>query len=577
MKKLMALLLVFVMVFALAACGKTTTEENTDVAGTDDQEQVATDDQKKADPVEITAKELMKNVNARKALATSFDKTYITESILGNGSQPVNFFVPKGLATDENGEDFREVYPDGWLAFDKEASKAYWAAAKEELGFDKVTIEFLTYDGDSSKKISEFIQGQMQETLEGLTVTLNQQPFKNKLELADQGQFEFEYAGWGPDYPDPMTFLDMFVSGGGHNTAGYTSETYDDNIARTKTGDLTSDLAARWTLLQETERILVEEDAVVVPLFQRGGSGLRAPHVTGIVRHAFGGDFTYKYAETTLDTDGKKVIRLLASSDIPSMDTNKATNSVSFEMMANVLEGLVMLGENDVVEPGVASDWTMSDDGLVYTFNLRDDSVWSNGEKVTADDFVYSWRRLADPATGSQYQFMVETAQLKNYAAVMAGEMPTSELGVVALDDRTLQVTLELPVPFFLKLMTFCNFYPVNEAFVTEQGDAFGTSIETTLYNGAFVLSQWDLGYGYAMSKNPAYYGAADVKVDDITFRIIKDVAAGVNLYETGEVDRCGLSGEFVEQYIDHPHFVVTNGTSLYYLIFNINNEGMAE
>ncbi|MCK8061234.1 MULTISPECIES: ABC transporter substrate-binding protein [unclassified Fusibacter] len=575
MKKLLALLLVFVMVFGMTACGAK--EEPAPAASETENEAPVVEEDANKEPVEITAKELMKSVNARKAFATGFDKEYVTDVILGNGSLPVNFFVPEGLATDEDGNDFRAAHPDGWLGFNPEASKEYWAAAKEELGFDTVTVEFLTYDSEGSKKISEFIQGQLQDNLEGLTVVLNQQPFKNKLELSDQGKFEFEFAGWGPDYPDPMTFLDMFVTGGGHNSAGYSSATYDENIARTKTGDLTTDLAARWTLLQETERILVEEDAVVVPLYQRGGSGLRAPHVTGIIKHAFGGDYTYKYATTTLETDGKKIIRLLGGSDIPSMDTNKATNAVSFEMMANVLEGLVMLGDGDVAEPGVASDWTMNADGTEYIFNLRDDSVWSNGTPVTAKDFVYSWRRLADPATGSQYQFMVETAQLKNYAAVMAGEMPTTELGVEALDDYTLKVTLELPVPYFVKLMTFPNFYPVNQAFVEGLGEAFGTSIETTLYNGAFVLSQWDIGYGYAMAKNPAYYGADDVQIDGVTFRIIKDTAAGVNLYETGEVDRCGLSGEFVEQYIDHPHFVVTKGTALFYLIFNINNEGLGE
>jgi oligopeptide transport system substrate-binding protein len=435
----------------------------------------------------------------------------------------------------------------------------------------------LTYDSEGSKKISEFIQGQLQDNLEGLSVVLNQQPFKNKLELSDQGKFEFEYAGWGPDYPDPMTFLDMFVTGGGHNTAGYSNATYDENIARTKTGDLTNDLKARWKLLQETERILVEEDAVIVPLLQSGGSSLRSPQVTGILNHAFGGDATFRDAETTLETDGKKIIRLLDGSDIPTMDTNKATNSVSFNTMASVLEGLVYLGEDDIVIPGVALDWTTNADGTEYIFNLRNDSVWSNGEKVTAHDFVYSWRRLADPATGSQYQFMVETAQLKNYAAVMAGEIPSSELGVEAVDDYTLKVTLEIPVPYFIKLMTFPNFYPVNEAFVAQMGETFGTSIETTLFNGPFVISQWDIGYGYAYAKNLDYYNADSIKIDGVTFRIIKDTAAGVNLYETGEVDRCGLSGEFVEQFIDHPHFYVKKGSALYYLIFNIDNQGMGE
>jgi oligopeptide transport system substrate-binding protein len=578
MKRLMAVLLVVVLVFGLAACQKTqdpvegsSAIEASDGDGEGDEN---------TDPQEvrtITAKELMKNANARKAMALAFDKSYIADVILNNGSIAANYFVPAGLAKDDNGVDFRAKYEDGFLNFSPEEASKYWQMAKDELNFDTVEVEFLTYDSEVSKKISEFIQGQLHENLEGISVVLNQQPFKNKLELSDAGEFEFEYAGWGPDYPDPMTFLDLFLTGAGHNTAGYSSEAFDDAVLRSKVGDLAGKPQERWEALQEAERLLVEEDAVVVPIFQRGTSSLQSPVISGVISHAFGGDFTYKYAQTTLETDGKRIYRLLDTSDIPSMDTNKATNSVSFEVMANVLEGLVMLGENDVPELGVASSYEMSEDGLVYTFNLREDAVWSNGEKVTAHDFVYSWRRLADPNTASQYQSMTETAQLKNYAAVMAGELPTTELGVVALDDYTLQATLEIPVPFFIKLMTFPNFYPVNEAFVTEVGDAFGTSVETTLYNGPFELTNWEIGYGYAFMKNDMYHSADSVMLDGVTYRIIKDTAAGVNLYDTGDVDRAGLSGEFVEQYIDHPHFVVDSDVTLFYLIFNINNTGMTE
>jgi oligopeptide transport system substrate-binding protein len=572
MKKLFALLLVFVLVVGmLAGCApkeEAPAEEPTTEAP-------ATEEPATEEPVEITAKELMKSVNARKAMALAIDKSYVTDVILANGSIPADYFVPSGLASDENGDDFRAAYPDGWLHYNVEEAQSYWAKAKEELGFDTVAIEFLTYDSETSKKISEFIQGQLQDTLEGLSVTLNQQPFKNKLDLAAQGEYEIQFAGWGPDYPDPMTFMDMWVTGGGHNDAGYSSPVFDENIQRTKSGDLTADLAARWALLQETEELLINQDAVLVPMYQRAGAVLRQPYVTGIVKHGFGGDYTYKYADTTLLTEGKKIIRLLDSSDIPSMDTNKATDSVSFELMSNVLEGLFSLGENDVVEMGVAKEFTVSEDGLTYTFMLREDAVWSNGTPVTAHDFVYSWRRLVDPATGSQYAFMGETAALANAAAIAAGEADVDTLGVEATDDYTLVATLDVPVPFFTKLLTFPNFYPVNQAFVESlEADTFGTTIDTTLFNGPFVLSQWELGYGQAMAKNDMYWNADVVMIDGVTYRIVKDAAAGINLYETGEVDRAGLSGEFVEQYIDDPNYYEVTDTVLFYLVFNINNTG---
>lgn len=574
MKKLFALLLVFVLVVgALAGCSPAPAEETPEEPTTETPAEPATEEP--TGPVEITAKELMKSVNARKAMALAIDKSYVTDVILANGSIPADYFVPVGLASDENGDDFRSAYPDGWLHHDVDMAKDYWAKAKEELGFDVVAIEFLTYDSETSKKISEFIQGQLQDTLEGLSVTLNQQPFKNKLDLAAKGEYEIQFAGWGPDYPDPMTFMDMWVTGGGHNDAGYSNPVFDENIQRTKSGDLTSDPAGRWALLQETEELLINQDAVLVPMYQRAGAVLRQPYVTGIHKHAFGGDYTYKYADTTLMTDGKKVIRVLDGSDIPSMDTNKATDSVSFEMMSNVLEGLFSLGENDVVEYGVAESYEVSEDGLTYTFKLREDAVWSNGDPVTAHDFVYSWRRLVDPATGSQYAFMGETAALQNAAAIMNAEAEVDTLGVEATDDYTLVAKLDVPVPFFTKLLTFPNFYPVNQAFVESlDADTFGTTIETTLYNGPFKLNSWELGYQFGFEKNDMYWNADVVNIDAVTYRIVKDAAAGINLYETGEVDRAGLSGEFVEQYIDDPNYYEITDTVLFYLVFNINNTG---
>lgn len=572
------LAMIFALVLPLVACGQnstgtalssepTTAESNSEAVTT-----TSTTATK-----EIAAKELMKSVNARKAIAHAFDKSYITEMILGDGSVPADFFVPANIAVLADGTDFRDKYPDGWNHFDKAKALEYWEAAKAELDFSGVNIEFLTYDSEGSKKISEFIQGQLQDTLPGLTVVLNQQPFKNKLELANNGEFELEFAGWGPDYPDSLTYLDMWLSGGGHNTAGYSNPTYDDNITRAKTGDLTADLIQRNDVLQETEKILLEDDCVLIPLYQRGDSFLENPEVTGIVHHYFGSAYTYMDATTTVETDGKHIIRLTDTADIPTMDTNKATSSLSFNLMGNVLEGLVGLGEGDVVQPAGALSWETSDDRTEYVFHLNPDAKWSNGDSVTAHDYVYSWRRLADPETGSQYQFMIETAQLKNYQKVMAGEMPTTDLGVEAVDDYTLKVTLDIEVPYFEKLMFFPNFYPVNQKFVESVGDSFGTSVETTLYNGPYVLDTWDIGYGYSIAKNPTYYNTASVKNDGVTWRIVKDAATGVNLYETKEVDKCRLSAEFVEQYIDHPHFGTWKGAGIYYLIFNIDNQGAGQ
>lgn len=569
MKKFLTLGLVILLVFSMIGCSP---NEAVEEATSDDVNNETETIVESGDPVEITSDELLTNLNARKAFAMAFDKAYITDIILANGSNPVDFIVPKNLATDENGDDFRAAYPDGFIHYDVALAKDHWNMAKEELGFDTVTVEFLTYDSETSKKISEFIQGQLQENLEGLNVVINQQPFKNKLQLAVDGEFDIEFAGWSPDYPDPMTFLDMWVTGGGHNSAGYNSPIYDENIMNAKNGEISSNYPERWALLQETEKTLLLDDAAIIPLYQKGIAYLEQSYISGIQKHAFGGDYTYKYADTDNLTNDKKELRLATSSDIPSMDTNKATDSVSFEVMSNVLEGLYSLGENDVPEPGVAKSHEVSEDGLTYTFKLREDSVWSNGTPVTAHDFVYSWKRLVNPETASEYAYMAETAALKNAATIMKGEMDVNELGVKALDDYTLEVQLEVPLPYFIKLMTFGNFYPVNEAFVSEMGDTFGTTIDTTIYNGPFKLTDWELGYAFGFEKNEAYWNADIVNLDRVSYRIIKDTAASINLYETGEIDRTGLSGEFVEQFIDDLNYNEAPDTSLFYIVLNIGN-----
>ncbi len=122
--------------------------------------------------------------------------------------------------------------------------------------------------------------------------------------------------------------------------------------------------------------------------------------------------------------------------------------------------------------------------------------------------------------------------------------------------------------------MSFPNFYPINKKFVDEKGEDFGTSIENLLFCGAYVVDNIETGYGYSIAKNPDYYDAENVKNDGVTFRIVKDVAAGVNLYETNETDRCGLNSEYVEQYQDRPDFKEYPGSAVFYLVLNVGNDG---
>jgi oligopeptide transport system substrate-binding protein len=254
MKKILSLLLVLAMATSLlAACGggaPSETETNEPAAETPAKEEAAKEETPAAEAVDGDPIEIMKNVNARKAIAMAFDKVFITDEILGNGSLPVDYFVPKGLASDPDGNDFRSAYPDGWNSFDPAMAADYWAKAQEEVGFDTVTIELLNYDSESSRKIGEHIKAQLEANLAGLTVTINAQPFENKLALSADGEYQLNFAGWGPDYPDPLTFLDMWVTGGGFNEIGFHNEDYDNLVNASKNGDLVTKPFERWEAMQ---------------------------------------------------------------------------------------------------------------------------------------------------------------------------------------------------------------------------------------------------------------------------------------------------------------------------------------
>ena len=160
--------------------------------------------------------------------------------------------------------------------------------------------------------------------------------------------------------------------------------------------------------------------------------------------------------------------------------------------------------------PAIAETYDISEDGKTYTFHLRD-AKWSNGDAVTAADFVFGWHRAVDPATASEYSYMLsDIGQVVNAAEIIAGEKPVTDLGVTAVDDKTLEVQLNVPVSYFLSLMYFPTFYPVNEAFYNTCADTFGTSPDTVLSNGAFILTDYQpAATAFELAKNPDYYDAA--------------------------------------------------------------------
>ena len=260
-------------------------------------------------------------------------------------------------------------------------------------------------------------------------------------------------------------------------------------------------------------------------------------------------------------------------SNIPDgLDPSVTNNSFAQYVLINCFEGLVTYDSTGTLVPGNAESWDISDDGLTYTFHLRD-AKWSNGDAVTAADFVFGWQRAVDPANASEYSYMLsDIGQVVNAAEIIAGEKPVTDLGVTAVDDKTLEVQLNVPVSYFLSLMYFPTFYPVNEAFFNTCKDTFGTSPDTVLSNGAFKLTDYQpAATAFTLEKNPDYYDAAKVALDGLAYQVIKDSQQALMSYQTGALDMTLLNGEQVDQVKDDPEFTSVGAGYLWYISPNID------
>ena len=261
--------------------------------------------------------------------------------------------------------------------------------------------------------------------------------------------------------------------------------------------------------------------------------------------------------------------------EVASMDPQIATDGTSFEVIADTTDGLCELDADGKPVPALAESVDKSADGLTLTYHLRD-AKWSNGTPVTAKDFVFAWRRAVNPVTASEYAFIVGIAGIKNADAVSSGEKPIEELGVTEVDDKTLKVELDVPVPFFESLMAFPTFYPVNEEFFTKCGDQYASTPDTLLSNGPFKITAYEpAATTITLEKNPDYWDAGKVKLDGINYQVIKDSQQAMLAYQNGDLDLVTLSGEQVEQFQADPEFKNIMAGYLWYMSPNTKVAGL--
>ncbi|MFE9079195.1 peptide ABC transporter substrate-binding protein [Bacillus mobilis] len=275
------------------------------------------------------------------------------------------------------------------------------------------------------------------------------------------------------------------------------------------------------------------------------------------------------------DTEAKKqVLNVTVSEEIPSLDTAKTMDGTSAHVMQNIFEGLYVLDDQDQPIPSVAKSFKRSEDGKKYTFDLRKDAKWSNGDSVTANDFMFAWKRAINPETASQYAYML--FHVKNAKEINKGTMALDNLGVKAINDYKLEVELEQPIPYFLQLLALPIYLPQHESFLKEQGKNYALEPSNLIYNGPFVLEKWKHEQEFQLKKNATYWDQKKVKLDEINFQIVKDTMTAVNLYEAGNLDRVPINSQFVDKYKGNKELHMSSEPGMAMLRFNEKNNALA-
>ena len=535
MKQSKLLLLVFLLCLSLcifAACAQE--ETPADDPGTEEGSSEASG--------EFTVEELLQNKDFRLALNYALDREeYVAVASSGLYYPGTRFVLPlvAGAETTYAEEYPMDVYQS---TADLELAQQHLTAAMETLGISdpsEITIKIKISDDEGNRPIAENCQDQWNRNL-GINVEIETVTYRAMLDDRVAGNFELIYAGWMPDYDDPYTYLSYFVSTNAQNGGKFSNERYDELV---NTANTYSDKATRLAMYAEAEQILLEE-AGIVPLQVRQRPWAYANNLKGIVRYYLGPTVDYIYAYF----DGQEEQDLsFSQTDIPTIDPQLFNASASYVAIKGYSEGLVhTLGAE--VRPGVAESWEIADDNMSMTFHLRQDACWSDGSPLTANDFVYAFRRLADPNTAASYSWVL--SEVKNATAVLAGEMAVEDLGVSAPDDYTFVIEFDVPAPYYLSFLDMPPFHPVKQELVEQYGVDYASSADTLLGNGPFVITEYLVDQSITMVPNENYWDRESIKLDSVTIHVM-DQDAAFDLMRTGELDLADIPVDVANSYLE--------------------------
>lgn len=430
-------------------------------------------------------------------------------------------------------------------------------------------IELLYNTSESHKAIAEAIQDQWHREL-GVDLQLVNKEWKVYLKDTKNGKYNVGRAGWIGDYADPNTFLDMWVTGGTNNQTGWGSRDYD-NLISAASREL--DPKKRMQIFHKAEDLLINDGVPVLPIYFYVNKNVVKEYVKGMhynLRDLHPLKYVWKEKDGKALPPTGQVFTFNNGAEPESLDPAIMTGSPEFSIAMQLFEGLIVNHPKTLeLTPAIATSWDISQDRKVYTFHLRKDALWSNGDPVTAEDFRYSWLRALDPKTASDYAYQLY--YIKNGKLFGEGKIKDpNKVGIRTLDDYTLEVTLENPTALFLELVAFHTLLPVNRKCVEEHGDKW-TRSENIVTNGPFRMVEWKPKDKIILAKNEKYYDADKIRLQKIIINAIEDNITSMRMFEAGETDWVRtIPIPQADQWKNRPETHIDPFLSVYYYRFNV-------
>jgi oligopeptide transport system substrate-binding protein len=372
--------------------------------------------------------------------------------------------------------------------------------------------------------------------------------------------------GWVMDYSDAENLLNVVY----HPDSPFQYTFWDDETYRELVDQalVEFDPAARTELWVQAEDILVTDYVSIIPIFHYDRNAIVQPGITSEYP-PFGSP---KYAFWTLP-EGQTTMRVVLGTEPPTLDVNTSTDTTSHLVQAQIMDPLYRYKSDGTIEPAGAESYSVSDDGLVYTINLRQDATWSDGEPVLAQHYVDGMTRLLEPETAAEYAWLMYVVQ--GAEAFNTGETDDpSTLGLAAVDDYTLEITLEQAASYFDSILAFSTTYPIRRDVIDEYGDLWAEP-GNFVGNGAYLLTEWAHEDHLVVEKNPDYWNADVVTIERVEFPIIVENATALAAYERGELDVGAFPSEELPRILEEmpEHFQRLPRPGVYYLGANFQRE----